>query len=213
MEDVVARDGVRDDTVAAQPACRQPAIFGEDRVVEDVLMPGLPFHAAGIAHLEEAVAGLLGRNLAAADHIAPDIERADGRGGIGDHVRGARDVVIPHAHVAPAAFHLEAIVPRVGDEVAIDVRVRSRRAAITPIRAAADGVVEHVLRVRHALVVADHVIPRGVEEADRLRAGGMGGKFRLIPVVRVLARVMKPAALDDNPRHLAIAADTPPSRS
>ena len=71
-----------------------------------------------------------------------------------------RDVVVPDAHVAAAAFHLQAVVPAVADEVAVDVRVGAGRAAEAAVAAAADDVVVHVLQVGEALVVADHVVAR-----------------------------------------------------
>ena len=44
-------------------------------------------------------------------------------GRIADHHHALRDVIVPHAHVAAAAFDLQAVVPTVADEVAVNVGV------------------------------------------------------------------------------------------
>ena len=67
------------------------------------------------------------------DHVAPDVERPDRIRRVADHHHALGDVVVPDAHVAAAAFHLQAVVPTVAHEVAVDVRVRSRRATVTTI--------------------------------------------------------------------------------
>src|SRR5207247_549778 len=91
------------------------------------------------------------------------------------------------------------VVPAVGDEVAVDVGVRSRRAAEAAVASAADHVVIHVLQIRPALVVADDVVAVGVEQADGLRAGGVGGVRGLVPRAAVMSGVMNFAALNDEP--------------
>ncbi len=96
------------DASAAESATGQPSAFVEDRVVKDVLQTGHPLLAAGISHLEKVVPGQLRGGLAAPRDVAPDVEGADGGGGIRDHVHGLRDVVSPDADVTPAPFDLEA---------------------------------------------------------------------------------------------------------
>lgn len=56
VEDVVPRDGVSDDAVAAEPASRQPIIGPKKRVVKNIHVTGHPVVAVGKAHFEEIAA-------------------------------------------------------------------------------------------------------------------------------------------------------------
>src|SRR5262249_53581955 len=110
--------------------------------------------------------------------------------------QGLCNVVPPDAHVAAAAFDFQAIVPTMAYEVAVEVRVFARCAEKAPIAAAADPVVVHVVEVRKALTVADHVVTGRVEKRNALRPLGVVA-ISLVPGAAGPARVVDLAPLDD----------------
>src|SRR5204862_207992 len=79
--------------------------------------------------------------LVAVPDVAKDVERADG----GQRARDPRarvvHVVTPHAHVVVSALDLEAVVPGVLDDVAVDVAVAVRPAGGRVVVLAAHAVV------------------------------------------------------------------------
>ena len=67
----------------------------------------------------------------------------------------------------------DAVVPAVGDVVAVDVAVGAGEAAEAAVMSAADDVVVSSALVGPAFVVADDVVAFGFPEDDGLRAVGM----------------------------------------
>src|SRR5205085_10256571 len=97
----------------------------------------------------------------------------DVRHGARDADRGKVEIVAPDAHIAVAAFRLDAVVPRVRDAVAVDVGVGVGEAGGRKVVLAADGVVEVMPVLAVDLVPADDVVAAAVAEGDRLRPGRM----------------------------------------
>ena len=87
--------------------------------------------------------------------------------------RGQVQVVAPDAHIAIAAFGLDAIVPCMRDLVAVDVGVGVREADVREVVLAADAVVEVVPVLAVDLVVPDHMVAAAVAVRNRLRPRGM----------------------------------------
>src|SRR6185295_1709753 len=179
LEVVVARDGVghRLLRVAGDAVAGASVAFGlEHGVVEDVAPAVAPFF--GRARLRERTAVVaVGRPLrlhaAVLVDVAEDVDRPPVRHGGGDAGAGVVQGIAPDAHVLVAAFGFDRVVPRVRDDVAVDVAVGVRKAGVGEIVLAADAVVEIVAGRAGDLVVADDVIAAAIADGDALRAGGM----------------------------------------
>src|SRR5205814_5474359 len=99
----------------------------EDRVVEDVHVAGHPTLIVGVAHLHEIavrqVVAAAGRRVGTPGDVAPDVQRPDGGGGVADDHHRVLDVIVPDANVLVAAFRFDAVVPAVGEIIAVGVAV------------------------------------------------------------------------------------------
>ena len=131
----------------------------------------------------------------------------DGR--IGDGDEAILDVVAPDPNVPVAPFGLNPVVPAIGKVVAVNIAVRARETAMTPVFPSPQNIVEIVVLIRIALVVPKDVIPLRLPKHNPLRTLRVVGLPMLLrPTVRVPSRMVNPAPLNnDRVEVLLVAKD------
>lgn len=212
MEDVVPRGAVLDDpATATQPTCAA-VIFLENSIVEDVHVARHPPLATRVPHLDERSVGHIPaaarRTVGTPRDVSPDVEGPDGNRRVGYGYEHVLDVVVPYPYVLIAPLGLDAVVPAVGDVVAVDVAVRSGKTPVAAIVSGTHPIVEVVILVRPALVIPDDMVARRLPENNRLRTPGVGGLSMLLrPAIRIPRRVVQPATLDNNRAKVPVVAE------
>src|SRR5690242_1141236 len=116
---------------------------------------------AGLDHVPAG--GVAVSNAALAKYVTENIDRPHrGRGG-GDVHQGVVNVIAPDPHVHVGPFALDAVIPAVGDDIAVDVRVAVGAALKAEVVGTANSVVKAMILGGLECVVPNNVASASVD--------------------------------------------------